>query len=98
MGNRGGDEPFEQGMRPIGPALELGVRLRANKEWVVGNLDHFHQTIIWRHAADRHSMLNQLLSKIVVDFKSVPVPLGDASFAIELVRKRASGQVARIRT
>src|SRR3979490_2368189 len=41
-------EPAEQGVRPRGSGLELGVELAPDEPGVVGELDHFHQRAVGR--------------------------------------------------
>jgi hypothetical protein len=44
---RGGfHKRLEQRVRPIGPALEFGMELRANHEGMIGQLGDFHQASI----------------------------------------------------
>ena len=39
----GGDEPFEQGVGPVGLALKFGMELAGDVERVILDFDHFHE-------------------------------------------------------
>ena len=45
----------EEGMGPVGAALELGVELNGHEPGVVGNLDNFHQVALGVLACHAHA-------------------------------------------
>ena len=47
IGVRRGDEPFEERVRLVRFALELRMKLARNKEWMILQLDNFHQFSVW---------------------------------------------------
>src|SRR5438309_8652773 len=56
---RGPHQLAEQWMGPVGPALELGMGLRADPGRVTGQLDELGQTVVGRHARARQPALLQ---------------------------------------
>jgi hypothetical protein len=42
-----GNESFEQRMRLVWLALELGMKLARNIKWMVLQFDHLHQLRVW---------------------------------------------------
>ena len=47
----GGDEAGEHGVRAVGARLELGMILAGHEEGVIDAFYHFHEAVIWVHAA-----------------------------------------------
>ena len=67
----------EQGMGPVGAALELRVELNAHKPGVPGFLHDLHQVAVRRQPRQPQPGILELLPELVVEFIPVPVPLGD---------------------
>ena len=75
MGKCRADEIPEQGVRAVGPAAQLGVILHADKPWMAGHLDDFHQIAVRVYAADAHSGGFKQRPVCIVEFIAVTVPL-----------------------
>src|SRR5574341_330129 len=90
------DELPEQGVRPLGTRLELGVELPAYEPGVIRQLDHLDQSVIRREAGQSHSVLFQDLPILVVDLIPVSMPLADLIGAVRLVSQGGDDDTARI--
>ena len=91
----GPHERREQRVRAVGTALELGVRLRADEERVVGQLDELHQPVVGRQARAHQPGLFELGAVLVVHLVAVAVPLVDDLFAVGLLHDRAGQRASR---
>ena len=78
------DEMAEQGVRPHGPALELGVKLAPDVKWMVRKLHHLHQPTVGREPHEPHPSALELLPVIVVELIAVAVPLRDLLGSVDL--------------
>src|SRR5205814_8333612 len=95
---RRGDELTEERCRPGRPRLELGMELRRDEPWVLGQLDDLDEAPLLERPADGKTGLDQHVPVGVVDLVAVPVPLGDHRFAaVDLARARVLGELDRLR-
>src|SRR5579862_235881 len=74
---RSRDELAEERSRPRGPRLELGMELRCDEPWMVGQLDDLDEAALLERAADDETGVDNLLAVRVVDLVAMPMPLGD---------------------
>src|SRR5262245_56229383 len=63
----GGNEGSKQGVRSLGPRLELGVELTTHEVGMPAQLDHLHQLLIGRYTGDDQTMRGQRVAEVVVD-------------------------------
>ena len=95
---RCGDELAEERRRPRRPRLELGMELRGDEPWVVGQLDDLDEPALLERPADHEARVDELLAVGVVDLVAVPVTLGDHRLvAVHLARARFLGQLDGLR-
>ena len=76
------DEPAEQRMRPIRPALELGMELAGHEPRVVAQLDDLDQATVGRLAGQQHAAPLERVAVLVVDLEAVAMPLVDDLVAV----------------
>src|SRR6185312_13206195 len=72
---RAGDEPVEQRVGAIGPALELRVELAGDEPRVVAQLDDLDEPSVRRLPGQRHARRLEGLPVAVVDLEPVTMPL-----------------------
>ena len=61
------------------------MSLGCDEERMILQLDHLHDTSIWRQAGEGHAMLGQDRTIIVVDLIAMAVTLMDQLFAVQLI-------------
>ena len=83
-----GDEVAEQRMRPVRPALQLRVELRAEHERVVAQLADLDQRAIRRGAAHAQARRFERVAVGVVELEAVAVPFADQVVAVGRGRER----------
>ena len=84
----------EQRMRRQRFGLELGVKLAAQKPWMIGYFDDFHVGAVRCAARDPQAGSGQALFVIAVEFVTVAVSFADLRGAVSTLRERA-GLVCR---
>src|SRR5580693_5275867 len=82
---RGGlDESQEERVRSIGPRLELGVRLRADVERVIGDLGELDESAVGRGARAAHARGLELRAVARVELVTVAVTFRDDGRTVKL--------------
>ena len=71
----GAHKVAEEGMGPVGAALELGVELYGHEPGMIGNLDNFHQVALGVLARHAHAAGHKALQVFVVELVAVAVAL-----------------------
>src|SRR5260370_21356449 len=64
-------EPGEQGVRPGGSRLQLGVELAADEPGVIGQLDHLDQRAVGREPGAPHAVFGEHVAEYVRHFVAV---------------------------
>src|SRR5262245_52171631 len=80
---RSADKALEQRMRLERLRLELGMKLAANKMWVVRQLDNFDVSSIGGSAGDAQPAGNQWLLVLAIEFVAVTMALTNLEFSID---------------
>src|SRR6185437_16028122 len=70
-----GDESGEEGVRPRGPRLELGMELAPDEPGMRRQLDDFDELAVGREAAELHAVLHEEVAVGIRNFITVAVPL-----------------------
>src|ERR687892_771504 len=83
MGEGGGDQTGEQGVWVVGTRPELGVRLCADEEWMIDELDVLDQVVVRREPGESHPRILQVTPIPVIDLPAVAVPLVHQLLAVE---------------
>ena len=86
------DETDEQGVRPVGPGLELGMVLHADHERVAADFAGLDELAVGGEAGGDEAGLLEALAVGVVQLEAVAVSLHDLAFGVGLL-----GQGARLR-
>ena len=73
-------------MRSCRARFEFGVRLRSQEPRVVFELDHFHNVLVRRNAANVHAVRFELVAIVVVDFVTVAVTFVNELLTVSLIR------------
>ena len=94
--DRAGDEPVEQRVRPVGPALELGMELAGHEPGMVAQLDDLDEPAVGRLAGQDHPGRLEGLAVAVVDLEPVAVALVDELLAVDRGCLRAGRQAGRV--
>ena len=94
--DRGGDEAVEQRMRPLGPALELGMELAGHEPRVVLQLDDLDEPPVGRLAGQEHAGRLERLAVAVVHLEAMAMALVDDLLAVDRRRLGAGGQLGRV--
>src|SRR5439155_13222082 len=95
-GERGTHQLAEQRMGPVGPALELGMGLRADPERMARQLDELDEAVVGRHARAPHPALLQPRAVARVDLVAVPVAFVYELLAIRRRDLRTRQQPGRV--
>ena len=82
------DKTQKQGVRLVGTALKLGVKLNADEEIVLRQLNSFNQLPVWRGATDKKSVLRQDISICVINLVAVAMALAYLALGIEPLQER----------
>src|SRR6478735_12096293 len=91
-----GHETVEQGMRPLGPSLELRVELARHEPRVVLQLDDLDEPPVGRLPGQQHARRLERLAIAVVDLEAVAVPLVDDLLAVDRGGLRAGCQLGGV--
>ena len=91
------DELAEQRGRPVGPALELGMGLRADPERVAVELDELHQPVVGRRARQPEARCLEPGPVARVELVAVAVALGHDVAPVGLGHPRARHRARRRR-
>ena len=71
------DERSEERVWAGGTAFQFRVKLRREKPRVIGELDDLHEATVGRQTAQRHAVLGEKLSVLVVHLEAMTMTLGD---------------------
>ena len=93
---RGSDQRREERVGAVRPALELGVCLRADPQWVARQLDHFHQAPIGGLTRTAQARLLEAAPVPWVDLVAVAVALEDKAFPVDRGDVAASEELCRV--
>ena len=73
----------EQRMRPVRTGFKLWMGLSCQKPGMRRNLDHLHDSSVWRQTGEKHSVLRENRAEIIIYLIAMAMPLFNVSSAVK---------------